>query len=1054
MKKSKYRKWLLAFVLVNFFFITKFSSAKAQALQTIYGTVSDSKTGETLIGVSVTVKGINRVTTTNQTGKYTIKAKSTDILIFTYVGYVAKEEKVGSRTSLNVDLRENANVLNDVVVIGYGTVAKKDLTGSVGTVSMEALEAAPVISFDQALAGRVAGVQVSSGEGQPGGEGINIVIRGAGSLTQSTAPLYVVDGFANEHFDPVSLNMNDIESISILKDASAIAIYGARAANGVVVIETKKGKAGSPVITYNGSIGQQEILKRMEMMNPYEFVKFQNERGFGASYLTNDRTVESYQNVQGVDWQDKLFKTGRTNIHDIAIRGGNADTKYSLSGSLFNNDAIIINTGTDRYQGRFSLDQTLNKKIKVGANLNYSSRSYYGKEASTTSSSASSASSYLLYATLGYRPITGSVDFSEEDLENSIIDEEIDVLNDYRVNPILSAQNEYNKKIENNLLANAYLEYKITNGLTFRSTGSINSLSNDNEYFNNSLTARGNPILPGNSRGQWGGKNYSDRFVWSNENFFSYKKKINKLNAYDVMAGFSSQKSTIKTGGFVSTNVSNEKLGINSLGSGIPFAVNSTASDYTMQSFFGRVNYNYNSKYLFTATMRADGSSRFAKGNKWGYFPSGAFAWRMNNENFMKNIKFISDAKFRISYGHTGNNRVTDYATYDLINTSGDGAYSWGDGDPTMGAFVYKLGNKDLKWETSEQLDIGYDLSLFRNRVHFTFDYYKKTTRDLLLNASMPTHTGYATVFKNIGAIQNEGLEFSFTSVNIKTKSFSWESNFNISFNKNKVLNLADGEANMLESVSWNNAYVNSPLYITEVGQPAGQFLGYIWEGNYQLTDFDEVATGSYTLKTEVPTNGNSRASIRPGDIKYRDLNGDGEVNDFDRTVIGRGTPIHTGGFLNSFSYKGVQLGVFLQWSYGNDILNANKLMFEGASLSNLNQFASYANRWSPENQTNDNFRTNGYGPAGRYSTKVIEDGSFLRLKTVSLAYQIPRTILQHFKIKSLSINAAAQNLFTWSNYSGFDPEVSTRRSILTPGFDYSAYPHARTIVLGLKVTL
>jgi TonB-linked SusC/RagA family outer membrane protein len=1019
----------------------------------VRGTVKDSN-GFPISGAFVSVKDGTQKVATNEQGNFIIRSIDADAtLIFTMVGYTSQTIPLAGRENINVILTESNNRLDEVVVIGYGSAKKEDLTGSVSMVKVTDLANAPVASFDQALAGRVAGVQVSSNEGQPGGEGINIVIRGNGSLTQSNAPLYVVDGFPIEDFDNGALNNDDIASINILKDASATAIYGARGANGVIIIETKKGKLGAPEVSYNGSYGSQEIAKRMEMMNTYEFVKYQIDRGNGASYLTDDRTADYYSGVKGVNWQDQLFRRGSTQIHNIAVRGGTAQTKYSISGSVYNSDAIIINTGYDRYQGRISLDQTFNNKFKTGINLNYSKQSYFGREASV---STGSASSNLLYATLGYRPVTGSIDFSEDDLADNIIDEDVNGLEDYRVNPIISTQNEYRNVVKDNLITNAYVSYEFIKGLTFKATGGINYFASESGYFYNSKTSRGTPLIPTNSRGQWGGITNSGRTALSNENTLTYEKKIDKNHSIDIVGGFSIQKSSNKSSGFVTTNIPNESLGINGLGDGVPFSNATRASVFTLQSYLSRINYNYKSKYLLTASFRADGSSKFIKANRWGYFSSGAFAWRMSKEPFMQNINFISDGKLRVSYGLTGNNRVSDFATRAVIDPHAFSSYAFGNESPTMGVQIPSLGNPTLKWETTKQIDLGYDLSLFKNRVELTVDVYRKTTVDLLLNASMPGHTGFTTIYKNIGNVENKGLEITLNTINIRKRDFTWESNFNISFNKNKILALAEGEDNIRNNIAWENSYDNTPLYISKIGQPAGQMYGYLWDGIYQYSDFNENLPGVYTLKNNVPTNNNDRTNItiKPGDIKYKDLNADGVINDFDKTIIGKGLPVHTGGFSNNFSYKGIRLGVFLQWSYGNDLLNANKLIFEGSSKQNLNQFASYINRWTPENQSNDHYRIGGQGPSGTYSSKVVEDGSYLRLKTLFLGYSLPKKMIKWARMKDIAFTLAAQNLITWTGYSGFDPEVSTKNSTLTPGFDYSAYPHARTVVFGIKASL
>jgi TonB-linked SusC/RagA family outer membrane protein len=450
--------------------------------------------------------------------------------------------------------------------------------------------------------------------------------------------------------------------------------------------------------------------------------------------------------------------------------------------------------------------------------------------------------------------------------------------------------------------------------------------------------------------------------------------------------------------------------------------------------------------------FRADGSSKFV--DPWGYFPGAAVAWNMHSESFFaKLFPGVTNSKLRASYGSNGNNRVGDFDTDPRLTQVIDG-YSFNNGSPIGSVNISAVGNPDLKWERINIIDLGYELGLFKGRVNLEAGVYQKTTEDLLLGATLPPSTGYSTATKNIGRLRNQGLELTLNTVNISKKDFSWESNFNISFNKNKVLELTRGQ----QSLNTNVAYVsqfNRALYTAQIGQPAGLMVGYIWEGNYQYSDFDETSPGVYVLKPNVPTNGNARNMVTPGQIKYRDLNGDGTMNESDFAIIGRGQPVHTGGFSNNFNYKAFSLNVFLQWAYGNDIYNANRLLLEGNSngYANINQFASYANRWSPENQTNENYATRGQGPIGFFSSRVVEDGSYLRLKTVSFNYVVPTKIIQKAYLSSLSFNVAAQNLWTLTNYSGMDPEVSTRNPVLTPSYDYSSYPKSPTLAFGIKAT-
>jgi TonB-linked SusC/RagA family outer membrane protein len=1015
----------------------------------IKGKVTDVH-GKPLSGVSIKIRGIATSTVSNAEGAFAIIVPDNNaVLLFSYIGYTTGVMTAGANTMINMVLKEVATNLEDIMVVGYGVVKKKDLTGSVGQVKMDDLAKAPVLSVDQALAGRIAGVQVSSNEGQPGAEGINIVIRGANSLTQGNSPLYVIDGFPIENPDIAALNPDDILSISVLKDASATAIYGARGANGVIVIETKKGKSGKTIVSYSGAYGLQQVTKKMKLMSPYEFVKYQNEKtpgGAASTYFTDGKTLESYKDVKGIDWQDEIFRTAPNQLHNIAVRGGNAQTKYSISGSLYDMQGPIVNSGQKRYQGRVSIDQTVNDKLKVGINTNYSSTGNYGQIAS----SGGSATSSYMYSVWGYRPVTGKAD---GDLLDEVIDdiEQIDRSGDSRINPVISAENELRRSRAVTLVANAYLSYDITKELTLRITGGINNTSRKNEAFYNSKTSRGTPLLPRNIRGVNGSVGYSDNNTWLNENTLNWKKRIRKEHEVDVLAGFSMQGAKSSSYGYSAQLVPNENLGMSGLDEGIPYASDASESKFTLVSVLSRINYSYKSKYLLTGTIRADGSSKFAAGSKWGYFPSGAFAWRMSSERFMKPLSFVSDAKLRISYGITGNNRVSDFGRLPSISLPVEYDYSFNNGTPSNGATVSNMGNPNLKWESTSQLDLGYDLSLFKNRIGVTVDVYRKTTYDLLLNASLPYMTGFSSVYKNIGKVQNQGLEISLNTLNIQTKSFTWETDFNISFNSNKILELTENQRNLLSTMGWQTEWNDVPLYIAAVGKPAARFYGYIWDGIYQYTDFD--AQGN--LKKDRSDNGLERNQIKAGDIRYKDLNDDGHIDAKDQTAIGRTLPVHTGGLSNNFSYKGFALNVFLQWSYGNQIYNANRIVFEGNTQNRnmLNQYASFEDRWQPDHPSTTQFRTGGRGPVGFYSSKQIEDGSYLRLKTVALSYRIPEKLIKQLKMSDLSLSISAQNLYTWTNYSGMDPEVSVRSTTLTPGFDYSAYPRARTLVFGLKAS-
>ena len=1022
-----------------------------RADSTITGTVVDEKSGEAIIGASITVKGTGARAVTDPNGRFRIAASQGAVVMVNFIGY-GKKEAVVTGPELQVKLAASTESINEVVVTGYGELRRRDLTGAISSVKMADFHKAPVRTFEEALAGRVAGVQVSSADGQPGAD-MKVVIRGNNSVTQDNSPLYVIDGFPIESPENNAINPAEITSIEVLKDASATAIYGARGANGVVIITTKKGKEGPPVITYNGYYGIQQNIRKMEMMDPYEFVKYQVERDSALAnprYLANGKSIADYRNVKGTDLQDEVFKVRPMQNHFLSISGGNKNTKYSLSGSVLSQDGVLINTGYDRYQGRFNLDQTVNDHFKVGINTNISHLVKFGTSPALGRGSVFSTN--LMYSVWGYRPVTGSSDGSllEED-----VDDAVDPLGDMRFNPLTSVQNEHRKTISDVTIVNAYAEYKFGKYLTLLVTGGLTKEKSKRESFNNTKTPTGSPLTQaGKNNGVNGSVIFNERDIYLNENTLTYNRQFNKAHRLNAVAGFTAQSTRTALNGYSANQVPNEALGVAGLREGTPVTVNSGASSYTLASFLGRVNYTFLDKYLVTASFRADGSSKFTEGNKWGFFPSGSLAWRISEENFMKDLRFVSNAKLRVSYGATGNNRVEDFAYLSAITLPSGIGYSF-DNLPVKAAILSELGTQSLKWETTRQSNLGLDLGFFRQRLTLELDLYKKVTSDLLLDAKLPTSMGFTNAFKNIGKVQNAGVEITLNGDILDRGEFRWNAGFNISFNRNKLLQLADNQTELLSILSWNLDYSKVPLYIAEVGSPISQYYGYIWDGNYQYSDFNETSPGVYALKDGIASYRTNRALTQPGDIKYRDHNGDGVVNTEDRVVIGNPNPDYIGGFTNNFSWKGFDLNVFFQFSQGQQVFNANRIIFEGGGRMHQNMFASYEHRWTPENQNNTYFRTNGLGPADfAYSTRLVEDGSYLRLKTVALGYNFPLSLIKKAKLGSLRAYVSAQNLLTWTKYQGFDPEVSAYDSALTPGFDYSVYPRARTITFGLNVTL
>ncbi len=1044
---------------LNLFLLVLLSSAwnTVGAQIKITGVVtSDNK--ETLPGVSIIVKGTNLGTITDVNGTYSINVPNKkSVLAFSFIGYKSQEHQINNMKTINVVLIEDNQMLNEVevVAIGYGDVRRRDLTGSVGKANINDLIKTPSNNIAETLGGRIAGVDVTSKDGGLG-DNFNIIIRGAGSLTQSTEPLYVVDGFPQESSGLNFVNPNDIESIDILKDASATAIYGARGSNGVVIITTKKGKAGKPTVVYNGSMTVSQVKNLPDLMNGYEFVSLQKEvmsdADFTQYYLKEGITLENYRNYKSYDWQNEIFRTAFSHNHNVNLSGKNGGTRYSASLSYGKREGVIISSDLTNYQGRINLQQDLSKKIKLNADVNYSSKVLNGAVPSETTWSASNAWMYSVWA---YRPVSPS----GSDLLAELYDQEIMDANDYRFNPVLSAKNEYRRKTTNYLQANASLEWEMIKNLKLKIMGGYSSNDYTAEAFNGSKTKTGNSN-PNNtlSKGINASLGETRTRSYLNENTLSYEYNKMKHNL-NALLGFSVQRSTAYTSSITQEYITNESFGMAGLGKGESTpVVTSSKGENKMMSYFGRINYNYDSKYYLTCTMRADGSSKFAKNNRWGYFPSGSVAWSFARENFVKkNLSWLDSGKLRLSYGQTGNNRIGnyDYMAQLTTDSNDDISYYPFNSSVQTGYLLTSLSNSSLKWETSEQIDLGLDLGFLNGRINTNIDYYVKTTKDLLLNAEISASSGYQSGMMNVGKIQNKGVEFTLETVNIKTKKFTWTSNFNIAFNSNKVKALNNNQTEMTSFIFWDNIYNNMPAYISKIGESAGKMYGFVYDGLYQINDFNASTDASgntvYTLKDGIPY---YSSTCQPGDPKYKNLSGDDNIiNDADRTTIGNGQPLHTGGFTNNFIYKNWDLNVFLQWSYGNDLLNVDRLVFENPhGKKNTNMFKSYVDHWTLENQESKNMRANAVG-SQVYSSLYVEDGSYLKLKNVSLGYTFPQSLMKKMKISNLRMYLSADNIYTLTNYSGPDPEVSTRQSVLTPGFDWSSYPRAFNASFGLNIT-
>lgn len=1037
-----------------FLLCTFYSFSLIAQVKTISGTVTD-ELDLPLPGVNISETGTLNGVTTDFDGNYTIKVEEGGSLTFSFVGYKTKEIQISEQEVLDVGLKPDLQQLENVVVVGYGTVRKKDVTGSVANVDMEKLTEAPVVNFDRALAGRVAGVQVNASNGEPGSE-MNITIRGGNSVNGSSAPLYVMDGFIIEDFDPNILDPSDIESMTVLKDASATAIYGVRGANGVIIIETKQAKSGKTKISYEARLDIKNVTKQLDVLEPYDFLQLSMEINEGStttrflSVFNDDLgqseqvgVLEDYKGVKGRNWQDEAFRTAYSKTHNLKLSSGGDKTRFNASFNAVEDLGSLINSNYNRLNGRVNINHKINDKLDATVNALYSNYILRGLD-TEGNSSYSFLRSLITYNNVANQFIDYPSGFDPLDQVN----DDFDAFNVVVWHPIVSLENEYRKRDNSNFIGNLSLRYKLNSDIKIQTKASFNHQFRTTGLFNNSKTVYGRLLS------KIDGINGSlDEQKWKNfasVNTLDYKKRF-KDHSLDVLLGANLNIRKISRTRFRSLDIPQylEDLGINSLDGGTLDSSSdiNTTNESRIFSILGRINYGYKGKYLLTASLRRDGSSNFPAQNRIGYFPSAAVSWNADKESFIQKWNIFSQLKFKAGYGKTGNDRIPGTARYEFltdINSSYfiNGQTIFGQRPTSFGA------NPNLFWETTEQFNFGTDIGFFDDRISMLVEVYQKDTKDLLINADAALSQGYQTVWTNTGQVRNKGLEISLNTLNVSSKNFRWTTDFNISFNQNTIVSLPDGKPIFGQP----NYYrlLSTQQFIVEEGMPLGNIYGYISDGVYQISDFEnyDPESSTHTLNVGQP----SYRNHRPGDEKYKDLNGDGKITGADKTIIGNTLPKHFGGFNNTFEYKNFQLSTFFQWSYGNDILNANRLVFESMDRPNQNQLATTLDRWTIDNQDTDLHRANGQGFQD-ISSRVVEDGSYLRLKTVNLSYRFSKDIVDKLKINSLEVYASGQNLVTWTDYSGFDPEVSVERSLITPGIDYSAYPIQRTFSFGLNVS-
>lgn len=1000
----------------------------------IKGTVK-SEGGGLLQGVAVSVKGTNISTGTNATGAFQISVPEGSTLVFTYVGYVTQSVSIANKTEINVIMAMDFDKykIDEVVVVGYGTQKKRDVTGSVGSVAMKDIENIPITRADQILQGRVSGVQVTQTNSEPGGN-VSIRIRGTNSITAGNEPLFVIDGFPGAG-DLNSINPNDIESIDVLKDASATAIYGSRGANGVVIITTKKGKAGQTSINFEAFTGLQNVSKTYDMMNATEYANYLNEVVSLTNAETGSTRAPAYSAAQiatlgeGTNWQDALLRTAPISSYQLSISGGNTDTQHSLSLNYLMQNGVVLNSGFQRGNIRYSLDKKISEKIKMGFNTQISRTD---EDRALVNTAGGSAGGVILDA-LRFNPaipvrdpLTGQ--FTQRNGPAPYADNNMG-------NPVAYSETVVNKFANLRSLMNIFGEYEFIKGLKLRVNGGV-----DLNYQTRDFYLPSDIFAPTAPAGGTSTRSAANRYSWINENFLTYDKTFNKNHVLNLLAGTSVQQFDNTNFSANNSNFFTDILGADNIGIGsVVQPPSSGRSRRSLASYFGRANYSLMEKYLFTFTMRADGSSAFGDNNKWGYFPSAAVAWRVIEEDFMKNQSIVSDLKLRTSYGITGNQEIDPYSSLGRYSSNG---YTTGS-TRLIGIAPNNISNPDLSWESTASLDIGIDAGFLQNRITVTADYYHKQTSNLLLQVAIPRSTGYATTLINAGGVENKGIELGLNTVNVDGKNFQWNTNANISFNRNKVTDL-NGENQRFVGAMSASIFpgANPGSSILRVGEPIGSFYGYTFQGIWQ-TPAEIAASGII----------NTNNAIRPGDPKYADMNDDKIINGLDRSIIGKAQPDFIYGLTNNFSYKGFNLNIFLQGVQGVEVLNLNRYEIESGIL-NTNKLQSVTNRWTGPETSNTIPKANSVlRRSTGVTSDVVEDASFLRIKTVSLAYKIPVFKSMMKTVKSANIYVTAQNLYTFTKYTGFDPEVNSfGDSNLSLNTDYNAYPNVRTFIVGLKV--
>jgi TonB-linked SusC/RagA family outer membrane protein len=1104
MTKLIISKFSITIFLAMLVLFCSFTTVHGQQLK-VKGTVTGD--GSLLPGVSVSVKGDQVGSVTDFDGNFEIPANKDDVLVFSFVGFKTLEVDLEGRNNLEVNLIADVSELDEVVVVGYGSVKRKDLTGAVSTIKSDEIEKIKTTSFEGAIASKAAGVQVVRSEGGPDAA-FKIRIRGGTSINASNDPLYVIDGFpitggsvstsigqGNSSTSPLAtLDPSSIESIDILKDASATAIYGSRGANGVILITTKKGVPGRSQISFESYFGVSRLANKLDVLSAQEFIDFRNDyqTWFPAFAAINDDTNQNKFLAEGFrvddgtgtyipidlatmtfdppilidDWQDVITRSAITKNYRLSANGGNKNTRYNASFSYQDREGIIRTSEIERYTGNFNITTKLNDKLEAGFNGNVGHISRSGVV--TAASNNSQGRSGIVTSAILFPPVQSPRQWfqNEYDPETGrlIANRNGDVSNPELM---LSENTNTGKTLQTSL--NAYLSYELAEGLTFKSSirGFSMAVKNKAWFTNKFGWARG---VGGRSITRF----YNSSSLVTEQNLNYLKDfgdhRINATLVYERQQR-TSENLTSNSTGFDIPNLNLDAL----QGALNTEPTQSYAFNSSVESFLARVQYDAFNKYLLTASLRYDGSSRFAEEKRWDYFPSLGLAWRISNESFLKNNSLISDAKLKFSYGQSGN---TEIPAFKSIAQAGISSYVFGGSSLSAGSSIIQLANEDLTWESTREIDYGLSLGLFNNRITLEADYYDKETSNLLLEVPLPATSGYQTAFKNLGLVSNKGYEFALNANMIENSDFNWNMNFNISFNENKVLDLGDADEFFVTAIGDNQTNND---YVVRVGESLGSIYGLAYDGVYNYQDFvefdgmsideanaklvaDAAAVGDgtemwwtlnqYTLKEGVPVNALvTNGTYRPGMTKFKDINGDGVINDDDRHIIGNTLPKHFGGMTQNFNYKNFDLSVQTSWSYGNDVYN--KTLKKGAQTAVpwRNKFSIVDDRWSPENP-NGTFTAFSAGNSGDVNSAAydlyLEDGSYFRIGNITMGYTFPKEVMKKIGIKHLRLYVSLDNVHIWTKYSGWDPDVSVGNNQLTPGLDVDSYPRSRTFRTGI----